>query len=65
MEAVIKVTQLPAINARKATAVISFRLDGSSELIAPIIIPIDEGLANPHKANVVIAALLGYLKTNI
>lgn len=58
MEAVIKVTQLPAIIARKATAVMSCRREGSSELNAPIIMPMEDGLAKPHKANVAIPELL-------
>lgn len=58
IDAVMNVTQLPAINARKATAVISCRREGSSELIAPIMIPMEDGLANPHKANVAIPELL-------
>lgn len=59
IDAVMKVTQLPDTNALKATAVMSFRLDGSKELIAPIIIPMDDGFANPQRANVAMAALRG------
>lgn len=59
IEAVISVTQVPDTKALKATAVISCLRDGSRELIAAIMIPMDDGFANPHKANVAIAELRG------
>lgn len=58
IDAVMNVTQLPATRARRATAVMSGRLEGSIELNAPIIIPSEEGFAKPQIANVVMAELL-------
>lgn len=56
MDAVIKVTQHPATRARTATAVMSALRSGAIELIAPIMIPIDDGLAKLQRAKVAIAA---------
>lgn len=58
MLALIKHTKLPVINALIAADAITLRLSGDIELSPPIIIPNELGLAKPHTANVVMAALL-------
>lgn len=55
MLAVINDTKQPETNARKATLVIEGLRSGASALKAPIIIPIELGLAKPHIAYVAIA----------
>lgn len=50
MLAVISETKHPETKARKATLVIDGLRSGASALKAPIIIPIELGLANPQMA---------------
>lgn len=52
-------------HAGKVTSVIETRRVEAIALKAPIIIPIELGLANPQMANVAIDALLAWKETNI
>jgi hypothetical protein len=54
--AVISDTKQPDTNALKATFVIDGRRSGASALSAPIMIPIELGLAKPQIAYVAMAA---------
>lgn len=54
----MKHTKLPVIKARIATDAMTPFFSGDIELRAPIIMPNELGLANPHTAKVAIAELL-------
>lgn len=56
MLAVVNETAHPVMKALSATLVIDGRLSGAKALKAPIMMPIDDGLANPQMAKVAIAA---------
>lgn len=59
MLAVVNDTAHPVMKARNATLVIEGRRSGANALKAPIMIPIDDGLAKPQMAKVAIAAERG------